>query len=200
MGTSTTTRSRPAENVTGAASVAGGGRPITDAAGRRAGRIPAMFLIAAVIVMFDQVTKAVIVHSMDMWASIDILGSVVRLTRTHNSGAAFGLFKDGRVVFIVVSAAASIAIILFRRAIAEMRSWERASFGLILGGAVGNLIDRVRVGSVVDFLDIGIDSHRWPAFNVADSAITIGVTILAFHLIFLAHPHPESAPEDNRES
>jgi len=159
-----------------------------------------MVLIAAVIVMLDQVTKAIIVYSMRMGASLDILGSVVRLTRTQNSGAAFGLFKDGRIAFIIVSAAASIAIILFRREIARMRQWERASFGLILGGAVGNLIDRIRVGSVVDFLDIGIDSLRWPAFNAADSAITIGVTILAFHLIFLAHPQSESAPEDNRES
>jgi signal peptidase II len=159
-----------------------------------------MFLIAGIVVVLDQIIKAIVVYSMRMGVSTDILGSVVRLTRTQNSGAAFGLFKDGRIAFIIVSAAASIAIILFRREIAKMRQWERASFGLILGGAVGNLIDRIRVGSVVDFLDIGIDSLRWPAFNVADSAITVGVTILAFHLIFLAHPHPESAPEDNRES
>jgi signal peptidase II len=148
-----------------------------------------MFLIAGVIVVLDQIIKAIVVHSMQMGSSINILGSVVRLTRTQNSGAAFGLFKDGRVAFIIVSAVASLAIILLRREIAKMRSREQMSFGLILGGAVGNLVDRVRVGAVVDFLDIGVGSARWPAFNVADSAITIGVSILAFYLIFRADSH-----------
>lgn len=170
-----------------------------DGAGRQAGRTWVMFLIAGVIVVLDQIVKAIVVHSMRMGSSIDILGSIVRLTRTQNSGAAFGLFKDGRVAFIIVSAAASIAIIVLRREIARMRSWERMSFGLVLGGAIGNLIDRVRVGAVVDFLDIGVGSVRWPAFNVADSAITVGVSILAFYLIFRADSHPASAPEDNRE-
>ncbi|MCK4511418.1 signal peptidase II [bacterium] len=158
-----------------------------------------MFLIAGVIVVLDQITKAIVVHTMQMGSSINILGSVVRLTRTQNSGAAFGLFKDGRVAFIIVSAVASLAIILLRREIAKMRSREQMSFGLILGGAVGNLVDRVRVGAVVDFLDIGVGSVRWPAFNVADSAITIGVSILAFYLIFRADSHSASAPADNRE-
>ncbi len=149
-----------------------------------------MFLIAGVIVVLDQIIKAIVVHSMQMGSSINILGSVVRLTRTQNTGAAFGLFKDGRVAFIIISAVASLAIILLRREIAKMRSREQMSFGLILGGAVGNLIDRVRVGAVVDFLDIGVGSTRWPAFNVADSAITIGVSILAFYLVFRSHSHP----------
>lgn len=158
-----------------------------------------MFLIAGVIVVLDQIIKAIVVHSMQMGSSINILGSVVRLTRTENSGAAFGLFKDGRIAFIIVSAIASLAIIVLRREIAKMRSREQMSFGLILGGAVGNLVDRVRVGAVVDFLDIGVGSVRWPAFNVADSAITIGVSILAFYLIFRADSHAASAPAGNRE-
>ena len=68
------------------------------------------------------------------------------------------------------------------------------AFGLILGGAVGNLIDRIRLGAVVDFINIGIGDLRWPYFNVADSAITIGVSILAFHLLFRSNPaeEPES--------
>ncbi len=158
-----------------------------------------MFLIAGVIVVLDQIIKAIVVHSMQMGSSINILGSVVRLTRTENSGAAFGLFKDGRIAFIIVSAIASLALIVLRREIAKMRSREQMSFGLILGGAVGNLVDRVRVGAVVDFLDIGVGSVRWPAFNVADSAITIGVSILAFYLIFRADSHAASAPAGNRE-
>ena len=158
-----------------------------------------MLLIAGVIVVLDQIVKAIVVDSMIMGSSIDILGTVVRITRTQNSGSAFGLFRDGRVVFIIVSAVASIAIIVLRREIAKMRSWERVSFGLILGGAVGNLIDRVRIGSVVDFLDIGIGSLRWPAFNVADSAITVGVTILASYIIFRTGPHAASVSADDWE-
>ena len=172
---------------------------IADATGRGVGRTRLMFLIAGVIIVLDQIVKAIVVHSMRMGFSIDILGSVVRLTRTQNSGSAFGLFKNGRIVFIIVSAAASIAIIVLRREIAKMRSWERVSFGLVLGGAVGNLIDRVRTGAVVDFLDVGIGSLRWPAFNVADSAITVGVAVLAFYLIFRVDSRDASAPASNRE-
>ena len=154
-----------------------------------------MFVTALCITVADQVVKKVVTIVMDLGESVDFLGSVVRFTRMANTGAAFGMMKGRSLVFIVISAAASIAIIAFHREIAKMRSLERLAFGLILGGAVGNLIDRVRVGAVVDFIDIGVGSLRWPAFNVADSAITIGVVILAFYLLF--RPRAASPSCDN---
>ena len=149
-----------------------------------------MFVTALLVTVSDQVVKRVVTIVMDLGQSVDFLGSVVRFTRMANTGAAFGMMKGRSLWFIIISAAASVAIIVFHREIAKMRPMERLAFGLILGGAVGNLIDRVRVGAVIDFIDIGIGSLRWPAFNVADSAITIGVTILAFHLLFRPRPAP----------
>ena len=151
-----------------------------------------MFVTALSITVLDQVVKKVVTIVMDLGESVDFLGSVVRFTRMSNTGAAFGMLKGRSLWFIIISAAASVAIIAFHREIAKMRRMEQLAFGLILGGAVGNLIDRVRVGAVVDFIDIGIGTLRWPAFNVADSAITIGVVVLAFYLLF----RPRSAPTE----
>lgn len=153
-----------------------------------------MFVTALCITVADQVVKKVVTIVMDLGQSVDFIGSVVRFTRMANTGAAFGMMKGRSLWFIIISAAASVAIVAFHREIARMRSMERLAFGLILGGAVGNLIDRVRVGAVVDFIDIGVGGLRWPAFNVADSAITIGVVILAYHLLF--RPRLESRSGD----
>ena len=160
-------------------------------AGVRPGQLR-MFATALAIVVADQVAKRVVASFMRLGESINLLGPVVRFTRTENTGAAFGMLRGRSLWFIIVSAVASIAIVLLRRRIASMRPREQMAFGLVLGGAVGNLIDRIRLGAVVDFIDIGFGDLRWPAFNVADSAITIGVAVLAFGLLFL--PRPESLP------
>ena len=149
------------------------------------------FATALVVVALDQILKRVVVATMRMGESRDVLGSFFRLTRTENTGAAFGLLRGRSTWFIVISLVASIAIVVFRREIAKMRRWEQLAFGLILGGAVGNLIDRIRLGAVVDFIDLGFAHMRWPSFNVADSAISIGVVLLAFNLIFLSRPTGE---------
>jgi signal peptidase II len=142
-----------------------------------------LFATALSIVAADQAIKAVVVSTLELGRSVNFLGSIVRFTRTTNTGAAFGLLRGQGPWFIVVSAAAAIAIIAFRREIAKLRRWDQIAFGLILGGAVGNLIDRIRLGAVIDFIDIGIRDLRWPSFNVADSAISIGVVLLAYSFI-----------------
>ncbi|MCD4690261.1 signal peptidase II [bacterium] len=159
-----------------------------------------LVLLGVCIVVADQIVKLIVVNTMRMGHSIDVIGAVVRFTRTSNTGAAFGLFRGGSAWFVWISAAASLAIILFSREIVKMRFWERTAFGLVLGGAVGNLIDRVRTGAVVDFIDIGFGTLRWPSFNVADSAITIGVIILAIHLVFFSAPQLDISPSPNEES
>lgn len=144
-----------------------------------------LFSTALVIAALDQAVKRVVVNAMQMGQSIDVVGSLVRLTRTSNTGGAFGLLRGRGNWFIAVSFVAALAIAAMSRQIVKGRRIERLAFGLIMGGAVGNLIDRIRLGSVVDFVDIGGGGYRFPAFNVADSAITIGVTLLAVSLIFL---------------
>ncbi len=173
-------------------------RPSAGPEGRPRGR-HGVFAAALAIIVADQLVKRVITHVMEIGESVDFLGTVVRFTRTANTGAAFGVLKGRGLWFIVISAAASVAIVAFSREIAKRRKWEQTAFGLILGGAVGNLIDRIRLGSVIDFIDIGVNQLRWPAFNVADSAITIGVTILAWSLIFLAPPTAPSPARSEQE-
>jgi signal peptidase II len=161
-----------------------------------------LFVTAFSIAVLDQVVKKVVTSLMELGESVDFIGTVVRFTRTANTGAAFGMLRGRSLLFIIISAVAAAAIACFWRQIARQRAWEQLAFGLVMGGAVGNLIDRIRFGAVVDFINIGIGDLRWPYFNVADSAITIGVSILAFHLLFRAQSRdglelpPEAASDE----
>jgi signal peptidase II len=119
------------------------------------------FLIAGIVVIVDQITKAI---------------ATTHLTLVRNTGAAFGLFKDQTIIFILMSAAAIIFIGFY---LIKKKASYYLPFALILGGAAGNLIDRLRFGYVVDFIDL----RFWPVFNVADSCITIGAVILFFVII-----------------
>jgi signal peptidase II len=135
--------------------------------------------VAIATVVLDQVTKAAVVGGMHLNERVPVMGTFLRLTYIRNSGAVFGMMRGAGTYFTFFSviAAAVLMVVLF---IAKRSSTlVRVSLGMVLGGAVGNLIDRLRYGAVVDFLDVGIsDSVRWPCFNVADSAITVGVLLL----------------------
>jgi len=146
------------------------------------------YLIALAIVLTDQVTKAIIIRSMRLGQSISIVPGYFDLTFVLNPGAAFSLLatlpeRIRNPFFILISVAASILIIVYRAR--HLRGYRLASvsLGLILGGAVGNLIDRVRFGVVVDFLDAHVHQYHWPVFNVADSAISVGVTLLLIEML-----------------
>jgi len=153
-----------------------------------------LFATALVIVVSDQMVKRVVVDVLGMGETRNVWGTFFRLTRTENTGAAFGIFRGQSTWFIIISALAAIAIVFFRKEIARMRPLHQSAFGLILGGAVGNLIDRIRLGAVVDYLDLGFGATRWPAFNIADSAITIGVVLLAVHLVFMSDRRESESP------
>jgi signal peptidase II len=143
---------------------------------------PIFVLAAAAVVVLDQATKAVASARLFLSDPVPILGDVVRLTLVHNTGAAFGLFPGSRLPFIVVSLVA-IAVVLYLFTRETYRGvTQRVLLGCILGGAIGNLADRVRLGWVVDFIDVGIGATRWPVFNVADSAVTVGVILLAWSI------------------
>jgi signal peptidase II len=139
--------------------------------------ILSIFLILSI----DQVTKAVISSKQSMGQSIPIIKDVLHITFVKNTGAAFGLFKNNVYFFIAVSIIAAIVIgIILIKAIrnGEFLDNVLCNFGLILimSGALGNLIDRVRLMYVIDFIDVRI----WPVFNIADSSITVGTALLIF--------------------
>jgi signal peptidase II len=145
-------------------------------------RIGTFLFCAAVVLGLDQITKAVASARLMQGEPVPILGQFLRFTLVHNTGAAFGLFPGSRLPFILISVLA-IAVVLYLFARDAYRSLvNRVLLGCILGGALGNLVDRVRWGRVVDFIDVGVGAVRWPVFNVADSAVTLGVILLAWNL------------------
>ena len=148
-----------------------------------------MISVAVSIFIADQVTKYIVKSSLALYESWPREG-LVRITYGTNSGTAFGLFPDQTLILIITSLLAIGFIYYFYRSHALPSPILRLAIGLQLGGAFGNLVDRVRLGSVVDFIDIG----WWPIFNIADSSIVTGIGLLAL-IIFFA-PRESSATED----
>lgn len=141
-------------------------------------------LITLAVVALDRMTKWLVVRRIPLGHEIPVLGQWGLLTHIKNTGAAFGLFPGSIVPLILVSLLASVIVVaMAQRARGQ---WSRlVPLGLILGGAIGNLIDRVVHGKVTDFILVGIpNGSRFPVFNVADSAVTIGVAILAVGIYF----------------
>ena len=152
-----------------------------------------LFIIAGAIVIADQITKAVVLSNMALYQSITLIPGFFSLTHIHNPGGAFGFLaqQDASIrigIFILASSVAIFFIFLFYRQIPKTHPFLSAGLALIFGGAIGNLIDRLRFGKVVDFLDFYVGNLHWPAFNVADSAITVGVAIFIAHLLFRKLP------------
>jgi len=145
-----------------------------------------LFLMLAIIVT-DQATKQLVTRAIPLEGTRDVIRGFFRLWRVHNSGAVWGFFNshDGglvpKVITVLALAALLIVLFFFLRAAREARL-ELLSYAFILGGALGNIIDRLRLGYVVDFLDVYVKSWHWPTFNVADSCITVGVLLLALSL------------------
>jgi signal peptidase II len=137
-------------------------------------------LVTALLVLIvDQASKYAVVSYVGFADRIDVLGSSVRLTHIRNPGAVFGIMKGAATYFAFFSAVAALVLLVVLFFARRASVMTRISLGMVLGGAVGNLIDRIRYGAVVDFIDIGISSQvRWPSFNVADVAITLGVIML----------------------
>ena len=136
--------------------------------------------IVAAVVGADQLTKLWVVEHFRLYESREVIAGFFHLTYLTNTGAAFGLLAGEHSVlrqsfFIGVAVVALLAMILFYRKLGRQSLLYTLAIGLISGGALGNLIDRLRLGSVIDFLDFFVGRYHWPAFNVADSAITVGV-------------------------
>ena len=157
-----------------------------------AGLGPFFYGVALLVLVLDQISKLRISGSMMIGESFQVLGDFFRITYVLNDGAAFGLDLGGRWSFIVVTIIVA-AFILFYYSRSEKTKMARWALALILGGALGNLVDRVRIGEVVDFLHLSLAGLSWPIFNVADIAVSVGVGLLAIHLFRKEHPeHVES--------
>ncbi|HDZ02329.1 MAG TPA: signal peptidase II [Nitrospirae bacterium] len=132
-------------------------------------------IISSMVVFLDYLTKSIIVARVSQFESIKIL-PFLQIVHVENEGAAFGLFRAlGNNVFIIISFIAIFVIIIYLLKL--RKGLEFFSLSLILGGAAGNLIGRIKVGKVIDYIDIYAGKWHWPAFNIADSALTIGIIL-----------------------
>ena len=153
----------------------------------------AVFALAGAVVALDQVAKVLVIDRLPLGVPIDLVDDLLSFTLVMNPGLAFGLLSSvPRAWRWVVAALSLVALAVLARVALRVLpdgGWVgRVAIGLIFGGAVGNLIDRVRFGAVVDFVDAHAYGYHWPAFNVADSSITIGVALLALRLMLRPHP------------
>ena len=134
--------------------------------------------VAATLIVVDQLSKAWLVANVAAGAPpVQVIGDLVRFVQSQNSGALFGLFRDQAILFALVSIGV-IGLIALYHARAGRSAYLSVALGLLLGGAIGNMIDRLRLGHVVDWVDIGLGNLRFWTFNVADSAITIAILLL----------------------
>ncbi|MCP4745385.1 MAG: signal peptidase II [Desulfobacteraceae bacterium] len=152
-----------------------------------------MAVIVGVIVVLDQVTKYLVLEKIPLHRSIPVIPGFFSLTHIHNPGGAFGFFAQGAAawrhwLFLGAGFFALGLIFYFYHQTPKERPFLRLSLGLIFGGAVGNIIDRLRFGEVVDFLLFYVGQWQWPAFNVADSAVSVGVVIFILHIVFKKMP------------
>jgi signal peptidase II len=146
------------------------------------------FWLPALIVVFDQLTKAIVRRTLPLHESVAILPGVLDFTHIRNTGAAFGFlnaveFPFKTVAIAVVATAALVGVAWYAAGLAHHQWLARVGLALIIGGAAGNLIDRVIVGSVVDFVDVYWRTYHFWAFNVADSAISVGVAVMILDMI-----------------
>lgn len=147
----------------------------------------APWIIAFTGIIADQITKQIVVHSMKLHESVSVLGDIVRFTYIHNSGMAFGVkLAGGRVLGIISIIATIIFIVVLIRSKSEPPVIQ-LTLGAIIGGAIGNAIDRIRLGYVIDFIDVDLPDwlmERWPVFNIADSMVSVSVVIMISFIFY----------------
>jgi signal peptidase II len=164
----------------------------TVAAARPVDRRGLLFVVSALIVVLDRITKIVVARAISLGDAHVVIPKVFRITHVLNTGAAFSLFGDSgspqRVRWLLISFSVMAAIIVAVVIVRIGRRITATTFGLalILGGAIGNAYDRIRTGAVIDFFEVHIVHYHWPDFNVADSAIVCGGILLVLHSLMAA--------------
>jgi signal peptidase II len=153
----------------------------------RASRILVVAGVAVVVFVIDRVTKTWVSENIPLGTARPVLGDYVRIVHAQNTGAAFGLLPERTTLLSVLSVVAVLAIVYYYRQIASNSTLVSATLGMQLGGAFGNLLDRVTQGYVVDFVDVGVGDIRFWAFNVADSSIVVGIILVTLALWYEEH-------------
>ena len=147
-----------------------------------------LILVGGGIILADQVTKFLITRYLALYEHIVVIENFFNINHVLNPGGAFGVFAAQspgirKFVFLFLSSIVALFVLWLYRKTARSHIFLSYGLALIFGGAIGNLIDRFRFGKVVDFLDFYIGTAHWPAFNIADSAITVGMAILIYHVV-----------------
>ena len=154
-----------------------------------------LLIVFLVVIALDQSTKLMIQQTLPLHKTVEIIPGFFNLIHVRNTGGAFGIFGGekgpvGSVLFVVASLiAVGILVVLFLR-VKEHEKMLTFSLALLLSGAIGNLLDRLSYGEVIDFLDFQVSLYHWPAFNVADSAISIGIGLMALELLIKEQKKP----------
>ena len=161
----------------------------------------AIAAIAVVVLVLDQVTKAMALRLLEPGRPVPVIDGFFSLTLVMNPGLAFGMLGQTPpgwrwVVALLSMVALVVLLVLAMRMVPAGGPLSILALGLVFGGAVGNLIDRGRFGAVVDFLDFYWRGYHWPAFNVADSGISVGVTLLALRMVFPGEPASDARAAD----
>ncbi len=152
--------------------------------------LPVMLPVAALVFAADRITKNLAEDNLSRLPaqSVDVIGSVLRFSLSHNTGAAFGVLQNQWILYLVIAAVVVVVSVGYYRYLPRDNHLLTVCLGMQLGGAIGNLVDRFQHVYVVDFIDVGIGNLRWPWFNVADSCIVVGIIVLAGYLML----HPEN--------
>jgi signal peptidase II len=153
-----------------------------------------LLVVGLTAAVADQATKGLVRQHLEPWKPVILvraLGGILQLNHIHNTGAAFGLFPGGGMFFAGVAIVVVVAILLYQRSLGEDDILLRLALGLQLGGAVGNLIDRLRFGYVTDFVYV----KYWSTFNVADACIVVGIVLLGYHYLRLSEQEQEEVSQ-----
>jgi signal peptidase II len=148
-------------------------------------------LVAVLILVADQATKALVVANIGLGERVEVIGDFAILWHVRNDGAAFSLFRGSQPFFYVVTVLALGMVAYFHRSLHGRGLWLHVLLGVILGGTLGNLVDRVRQGYVTDFVSVGIGDMRWPTWNVADASLVVGIIVLVVFLTFFERSRAE---------
>jgi len=169
-------------------------------------RLPWLLLISAVIILADRVTKTMVATRIPLGDAVPVVPNFLRITHWLNEGAAFSLFADSaspntvRWGLIAFSALAATAVFAAMFRLGSKVTLTTGALALVLGGALGNLHDRIAYGSVIDFIEVHIFGYHWPDFNVADSAIVTGACLLLLDSLLSKNAHPSPAPDEPAET
>lgn len=149
--------------------------------------MPVLVLAGTALALYaaDQLTKALVVANLPLGERQDVIGNLAQLWHVRNTGAAFSILPGATWLFVPVTLLAIGMVVYFHRTLRGREPWVQVILGAILAGALGNLTDRLRLGYVVDFVSLGFGDLRFPTFNVADSAVVLGIGALVAYLTFI---------------